>query len=64
MNVLQNIGNTQREIACKPDNRVKNITKLENGDMSVEFHSGTVGTLKADDPIIQAFVVWSVLYEA
>ena len=63
MNVLQNIGNTQREIPCKPENRVKRITKMENGDMRVEFNSGTIGTLGADDPIIQAFVVWSVLYE-
>ena len=64
MNVLQNIGNSQREIACKPENRVKQITKLESGDMRVEFHNGTSGTLPATDPIIQAFVIWSVLYEA
>lgn len=63
MNVNQMIGRTQREIPCKPENRVKKITKLADGGLQVEFGNGTVGTISKDDPTIQAFVVWSVLYE-
>lgn len=63
MNVNQMIGQTQREISCKPENRVKKITKLADGGLKVEFGNGTIGTIGKDDPTIQAFVVWSVLYE-
>ena len=64
MIVNQMIGRTQREISCKPENRVKMITKLADGGIRVEFNNGTIGTISKDDPEIQAFTVWSVLYQA
>jgi hypothetical protein len=50
-----------RIIPVSQPNKVKNITKLENGAMRVEFYSGKVSVLSQDDEIVQAFVVYSVL---
>ncbi|MFY3531312.1 hypothetical protein [Achromobacter denitrificans] len=52
-----------RIIDVKPQNRIKSIEKLADGDLAVEFHSGERGVISKDDPEIQAFAVYSVLAE-
>lgn len=47
----------------QPQNRVQSIQKLGSGDMQVTLHSGQTFTTSKDDPEIQAFIVYSVLYE-
>lgn len=53
-------GNT-RIIDIKPQNRVKTVTKQENGDLLVEQHSGATFAVSKDDEQFQAFVIYSVL---
>lgn len=52
-----------RVIDIKPQNRIKTVTKLANGELQVEQHSGAVITIKADDPMFQQFAIYSVLAE-
>lgn len=47
----------------QPQNRVKSITKLTDGGLRVEQHSGNVFVLSPDDELFQAFVVYSVVNE-
>lgn len=48
-----------RDIA--EQNRVKTVTKLDNGDLRVEQRSGNVFTIAKDDELFQAFLVYTVL---
>lgn len=50
-----------RYVPVSEPNKVKTVTKLEDGGLRVEFNSGRVATLSKDDPLIQAFAVYSVL---
>ena len=50
-----------RIIPIKPQNQVKSVRKLENGDLEVTQQSGNVFTVAKDDETFSAFVVWSVL---
>ena len=52
-----------RIIDIKPQNRVKSVQKLENGDLFVEQASGNTFTVSKDDQTFQAFVIYSVLAE-
>lgn len=45
----------------KEPNRIKTITKLPNGDLEVTQNSGNVFTIAAEDELLQAFVVFTVL---
>ena len=47
----------------KPENRVKRVTRLKSGGMEVEQASGNTFTIKKDDEVLQAFVIYSVLAE-
>ena len=38
-------GPHTRVIDVKPENRIKSVEKVANGDMMVEFHSGQRGSL-------------------
>lgn len=62
--VNQMMARTQQVIPLSPANKVKQVTKNENGDLSVELHGGEKFTIDKDDPQIQAFVVWTVLANA
>lgn len=42
-------------------NKVKMVTKLADGGLQIEFNSGAIGVLSKDDPMIQAFVVYTML---
>lgn len=53
----------RREISVKPENRIRKITKQNDGSLAVEFASGARGILPADEPAIQAFAVYSILAE-
>ena len=48
-------------IDIKPANRIKTVKKLENGDLQVTHNSGAVFTVSKDDPIFQAFAIYSIL---
>lgn len=61
MNIADRLHAQARIIPVSQPNKVKNITKLEDGAMRVEFYSGKVSVLSQDDEIVQAFVVYSVL---
>lgn len=52
-----------RIIPVSDKNRVKNITRLDDGGMRVEFRSGEVVTLGKGDARIQEFIVYSVLFD-
>lgn len=52
-----------RIIPISPPRRVKQVTKLEDGGLRVELASGEVFTIDADEPLFQAFVVYTVLAE-
>lgn len=52
-----------RVIDIKPQNRVKAVTKQENGDLLVEPYSGDCFTVSKDDELFQAFVIYSVVAE-
>lgn len=41
--------------------KVKTVTKLDDGGLNVEFASGETATIAADDELIQAFVVYTLL---
>jgi hypothetical protein len=61
MTIADRLYAQARIIPISQPNKVKFITKLDNGAMRVEFYSGKVAELSADDEIVQAFVVYSVL---
>ena len=42
-------------------NRVKTITKLGNGNLRVEQHSGDVFEIAKEDEQFQSFLVWMIL---
>lgn len=42
-------------------NRVKTVTKLSNGNLAVELHSGRRYQIDKDDEMFQAFVVYTML---
>jgi len=42
-------------------NRVKTITKLENGNLRVEQQSGNVFEVAKEDEMFQTFVVYMIL---
>lgn len=44
-----------------PPDRVKTITKLENGGLRVEQLSGAVFEITKEDELFQSFLVWMVL---
>jgi len=50
-----------RIIPISKSNQVRKVTKLDNGDLSLEFHSGKVVSINKDDKLFQAFVIWTVL---
>jgi hypothetical protein len=52
-----------RIIPVSAPNRVKTITKLENGNLRIEQQSGNVFDVSKDDPEFQVFVVYMVLNE-
>lgn len=45
----------------KMENRVKTITKLEDGSLDVEFNSGKRINVSKEDELIQVFLVYTVL---
>lgn len=45
----------------QPANQVKTITKLDNGDLRIEQHSGHAFVVAKEDETFQAFMVYSVL---
>lgn len=55
------VTDSTRIIPVSDKNRVKTITKMADGCLRVEFHSGEVTTIDKDDDKIQAFIVYSVL---
>ena len=57
------IDSHTKVVSVSPQNRVKTVTPLKDGRMKVEFHSGHTTKLAANDELIQAFVVYSVLAE-
>lgn len=50
-----------RIIPIKPQNQVRSVKKLANGDLEVTQHSGNVFVVNKDDENAQVFVIWSVL---
>lgn len=50
-----------RIIPIQHPNQAKRVTKLADGGMRVEFNSGAVTDLSADDELIQAFVIYTML---
>lgn len=50
-----------RIIPIKPANRVKAVTRQQNGDLLVEQYSGESFVVKKDDELFQAFCVYTVL---
>lgn len=50
-----------RIVPVAQPNKVKTITKLANGSLRVEFHSGQVGEYGPQDELFQAFLVYSVI---
>lgn len=57
------IAASTRIIDIRQPNRVKAVTKLANGDLSVEQQSGNKFVVSKDDDLFQAFVIYSVLAE-
>lgn len=57
------IAESTRIIDIRQPNRVKAVTKLANGDLSVEQQSGNKFVVSKDDDLFQAFVIYSVLAE-
>lgn len=52
-----------RIIPVSPPNRVKTITKLENGSLRVEQQSGNIFEVSKDEPDFQVYLVYLVLNE-
>lgn len=50
-----------RIVPVSTPNRVKTITKMENGSLRVEQQSGNVFVIAKDDEMFQTFVVYMVL---
>lgn len=50
-----------RIIPIQHPNQVQRVTKLPDGGMRVEFNSGAETDLGADDDLIQAFVIYTML---
>ena len=57
------IDSNTRIIDIKPENRVKKVTKQEDGSLQVELHSGRIFLIDKEDKLFQDFVVYSVLAE-
>ncbi len=57
------IAASTRIIDIRQPNLVKAVTKLANGDLSVEQQSGNKFVVSKDDDLFQAFVIYSVLAE-
>lgn len=51
----------QRIVPISKPNKIKLITKLANGDLRVEQHSGNVFDIPVTHPDFQAFAVYTVL---
>jgi carbonic anhydrase len=47
--------------AIKKENQVNTIMKLENGDLLVTQNSGNQFTIKKEDELFQAFIVFSAI---
>lgn len=45
----------------QPQNRVKTVTKLADGNLAVELHSGQQYEIDKGDELFQAFVVYTML---
>jgi hypothetical protein len=54
-------SDTTRIIPVKRQNKVRTVTKLVSGDLSVTLHSGQSYTISKDDELFQSFVIWTVL---
>lgn len=52
-----------RIIDIKQPNRVRTVTKLATGDLSVQQYSGNSFVVSKDDEMFQTFVIYSVLAE-
>lgn len=50
-----------RVIPISEPNKVKAVTKLQDGGLRIEFNSGAMIDLSADDEMIQAFAVYTML---
>lgn len=57
------ITSSTRIIDIKPKNRIKTVQKQEDGNLSITQHSGASFTISRDDEMLQAFAVYSILYE-
>lgn len=53
-----------RVIPIKPENRVREVVKLDSGALRVVLHSGVDYVIEKDDAMFQAFVVYTVLAES
>ena len=63
MNLADRIMANARITPIQPANRVRTVTKLDNGDLRVCLNSGQTFDIAKDDEMFQAFVVYSVLAE-
>jgi hypothetical protein len=60
---MKMIGPHTRIVDIQPANRVKSVSKQENGDLLVTQQSGNSFTISKDEEMFQAFIVYSVLAE-
>jgi hypothetical protein len=42
-------------------NRIKTVTKLDNGNLRIEQHSGQHFEIAKGDEFFQAFAIWTIL---
>jgi hypothetical protein len=42
-------------------NKIKTVTKLENGDLEVTLHSGQTITISKNDELFQVFAVFTIV---
>lgn len=50
-----------RIVPVAPSNKIKMITKQEDGGLLVEQYSGNSFTIAKDDSLFQEFAVWMIL---
>lgn len=48
-------------IPIRSENKIKTVTKLEDGGLRCEQHSGNTFVIPASEPDQQAFAIYSVL---
>ena len=58
---LANFLPEPRVIPPKHENKIKLLTKLEDGGIRLEFNSGKVTTIPASESTIQAFCIYTML---